>query len=204
MTKKTRRFIFYTFFILFVIIALIIIFYAQGFDFDWQTKSLFKGGAFYFKSYPKEADIYINNQYQGRTNKFIKRLLPKEYSVKISKSNYQDWQKTMEVKSKLVTEAKNVFLIKNNLSLNLVTKNDVKYFSFSPNNKRVVYLTGPTPALHLIDITNNTDSQIYIAPELNKLADILWSPDEEKILLSFSGNKYYFLSIKKFPRFKSK
>lgn len=196
MTKKTRRFIFYTFFVLFVTVALVIIFYAQGFDFDWQNKTLFKGGAFYFKSYPKDADIYIDNQYQGRTNKFIKRLLPKEYSVKISKSNYQDWQKTMEVKSKLVTQAKNVLLIKNNLPLNLVTKNDVKYFSFSSDNKRVIYLTGPTLALHLIDIINNTDSQIYTVPELNKLANVLWSPDEEKILLSFSGDKYYFLSIK--------
>lgn len=230
MTLKTRRFIFYVFLILFIILASTVILYAQGYGFDWQAKSLFKGGAFYFKSYPKEADVYINNKYWGKTNELIKRLPPKEYDIKISKLDYYDWQKTLGIKSKLVTEAKNILLIKKNPSLSLVTKNNVKYFSFSPNKKKVIYLTDKatreinpeeqkvadpreiptysTPALRLIELTNNTDTQIYPAPltkgakpapsipKLNDLTNILWSNDNEKLILSFSDNSYYILNSK--------
>ncbi len=173
-----------------------------------QKKSLVITGAFYFKSYPKEADIYINNQYQRKTNKFIKRVLPGEYDTKISKTGYYDWQKTLEIKSKLVTEAQNILLVKKEPSLNLVTDNNVKYLSFSPDGKQIAYLTDKMVkgtstysqfAIRLIDIADNTDIQIYPTPSiprLTELSDIFWSHDNKKLLLSFPNNRYYILNLK--------
>lgn len=219
MIRKTRRFIFYTFLILFIILAYIVILYSQGYSFDWRKKSLVVTGAFYFKSYPKEADIYINNEYQGKTNKFIKRLLPEEYSVKIFKPGYYEWQKALKVESKLVTEAKNILLIKKNPSVNQITNYNVKHLSFSNDKKKIIYLTDkatkeidPTKqkvadpreiityskfALRLMDLTNNTDAQISFPriPKLSDLLEISWSPDDKRLLLLFPHNHYYILDL---------
>jgi len=201
MTRKTRRFLFYIFVVLFIVFAWAIILYSQGYSFDWQKKSLILTGAFYFKSYPKEADIYLNNEPKGETNKFVKikgllsekrvdrfvkRLKPGEYEVRISKPDYYDWQKTLNIKSRLVTEAKNILLIKKNFSKNLVMNYGIKYLSFSNDRKKMVYWTDKTikeinPAeqkiadpreisvssqfsLRLLNLTNNIDTQIYPAP----------------------------------------
>ncbi len=202
MTRKTRRLTFYIFLFLFIILALGIILYAQGYTFNLQKKSLVITGAFYLKSHPKEADIYINNEYKGKTNKFIKRLTSGEYNIKISKSNYYDWQKTLEITSKLVTEAKNILLIKKNPILNLTTHNPINYLSFSPDNKEIAYLTdktiSSTPILCLIDLDENIDEQIYPLPSLNlkNLLKISWSNDKEKLLLHFPNNNYYILDLK--------
>jgi len=228
MIRRIRRFIFYIFLILFVILTLVIILYAQGYSFDWQTKSLVVTGAFYFKSHPKEANIYINNEYRGETSKFIKRLVPKEYDVKISKPDYYDWEKTLKISSKLVTEAKNILLVKKN-TVKTLTAENVKYFSTSNDQKKIIYLTDKTakeidpaqqkiadpreiPAysqfsLRLISLDDNTDIQIYPSllakngrlipslPNLNTLLDIFWFPNNKKILLSFSNDRYYILDL---------
>lgn len=218
MTKKTRRFIFYIFLILFIILTTGVILYAQGYSFDWQTKSLVVTGAFYFRSHPKEADIYINNEYRGKTNKFVKRLSPKEYDVKISKTDYHEWQKTLEINSKLVTEAKNILLIKQDPSINQIVDFDVKYLAFSDDNEKAVYLTDratkeidPTKqriadpreiptyskfALRLLDLTDNTDIQINSSvPNLKNLSEIFWSSDNKKLLLFFPYDYYYILDL---------
>ena len=141
MTKKTRRIMFYVFLFLFLVMATSVVFYAQGYIFDWKNKKIIPSGAFYFKSLPEKADIYINEKYYGKTNKFIKRLLPGTYYVKINKPNYWEWQKSLEIKSKLVTEVKNVLLIPKELFLEQMTKFDVKYCSISNNQEKLLYLT---------------------------------------------------------------
>lgn len=207
MTKKTRRLIFYIFLVLFIFVALFIVFYALGYTFDWQKKSLTTTGAFYFKSRPDRAKIYINNEYAGDTNKFIRRLTPKNYDIKISKSGYYDWQKTLNIKSGLVTKAENMLLIQNNYIANNVTNVDVQNFFFSPDDTEVIYVAEFT--LRLMNLTDNTDVQIYpllssstgsrftqILPSLKNLTGIVWSNDKNKILLSFSDDSYYVIFLR--------
>ncbi len=205
MTKKFRRTIFYIFLGLFIILALGIVLYAQGYGFSWQKKSLVTTGAFYFKSQPKEAQIIINDKPRGETNKFIKRLLPKEYKIEISKQGYHSWQKKLEIKPKLVTAAKNILLIKKNPEINFVAKNDIKYFSISPSRKNLAYLTPETTTssvLKLLNLADGTEKQIYPPLEngksllkLKNISEISWSDDSKNILLTFSDNRYYLLQL---------
>lgn len=218
MTRKTRRFIFYTFIVLFIILAIGVILYAQGYSFDWQKKSLTVTGAFYFKSYPKDADIYIDNEHKGKTDRYIKRLFPGEYDIKISKPDHHDWQKTLKIDSKVVTEVKNILLVRKEPLINQIIDYNVRYLSFSNDNKKAIYLTDkatkeidPTKqkiadpreiptysqfALRLLDLTNNTDRQINSSiPNLKNLLNLLWSNDDKKIVLSFLNNDYYVLDL---------
>jgi len=185
MTKKSRRLIFYIFVFLFLFLAIAILLYAQGYNFNWEKKSLVLTGAFYLRSSPEKANIYLNEKEKGQTNKFIKRLLPDEYNIKVSKPNYYDWQKTLEIESKLVTKT-DILLIKRNPLISQVVDYNVNYFSFSNDRKRMIYLTDKTTmeidptqekiaefkktvnfnqfALRLIDFRDNRDIQIYPSP----------------------------------------
>lgn len=204
MSKKLRRTFFYVFLGIFIILAGSIVLYAQGYGFSWQKKSLVATGAFYFKSQPKEANIVINHKFQGKTNKVIKRLLPKEYEIEITKPGYHSWEKILEIKPKLVTAAKNILLIKKEPEINVIS-NNIDYFSVSPNQKNLVYLTKKTPShsvLKLINLVDYTEKQIYpplengsSLLELRNISRISWANDNKKILLIFPDNRYYLLQL---------
>jgi len=115
MTRKTRRLIFYCLVLLFLIATPPTIFYAMGYSFDWQTKTLAQSGGFYFKSLPDAADIFINGQNQKTTPRLISRLAPKTYDITISKNGFSPWHKNLEIEPSLVAEARNIILFPQNI-----------------------------------------------------------------------------------------
>lgn len=111
MTKKLRSIIFWLTVGLFFLISPIAILYALDYSYDWQTKKLVQNGAFYLKSVPKNAKIFINGKSKKTTPRLIKKLLPRDYAIEIKKEGYQAWKKTLRIESGLVTENKYVLLI---------------------------------------------------------------------------------------------
>jgi len=218
MSKRTRRIIFYIFLFFFIVLAIVAILYALGYTLDWQNKSLVMQGAFYFKSFPKGADIVINNKDYGKTSRFIKRILPGEYSIDLSMPGYSNWHKTLDAKPGLVVEIKHILLIPQDLALKQVTDYNVKKFYPSQHGKLAIYLTNKAvkktaplltysrPALRLINFSAKTDVQIYpsladdknisfLFPDLNALSSISWSLNNKKVILTFLDNNYYILDL---------
>ena len=62
MTHRTRNVLFITLFILFLITAPIVVFYSLGWRFDWETKRIVQTGVFYFRVWPKNAQLYIDGE----------------------------------------------------------------------------------------------------------------------------------------------
>lgn len=131
MTLRIRRLIFWGLVIIFLIITPLIIAYGIGYSFDWQKRSFVKTGSFYFASAPTGGTIYINYAASGKTNKYIKRLLPKEYNVAIKKDGYQIWEKGLKMDSGIVTEARNILLVPQNPKIETVQKNLPPGFSLT-------------------------------------------------------------------------
>lgn len=116
MNKRTRTILFFIFTFLFILTAPSVIFYSQGYRFDFAAKKIVQVGGFYFKVAPRSAQVSLNGKIKTTTSLFtssslIENLLPKTYAVEISKDGYYSWQKTLEVKERQVTEAKNITLI---------------------------------------------------------------------------------------------
>lgn len=121
MTKKTRTILFFTFAALFVLAAPTVLFYSQGYRFDFETKKVVQTGGLYFKVAPRSAQVYLNGKLKGTTSLFtnsalVENLLPKTYYAEIKKDGYRSWQKTLEVKESQVTEAKNILLFPENIN----------------------------------------------------------------------------------------
>ena len=119
MTKRTRTILFFICVFLFILTAPSIIFYSQGYRFDFATKKVVQTGGLYFKVSPRSTQVYLNGKLKDTTSIFtnsslVENLIPKTYAVEIKKDGYYSWQKTLEVREKQVTEAKNIVLITTN------------------------------------------------------------------------------------------
>ncbi len=116
MTRRFRRFIFLIFTIFFVVSSIIVILFAQGYRFNFNSLKIVKTGGIFIKTSTDGAKIYINDKYVESTSgilshsTLISGLTPKNYSVFIYEENYYPWNKTVEVKNGMVTELNNIIL----------------------------------------------------------------------------------------------
>ena len=133
MNKRTRTILFSICVFLFALTAPSVVFYSQGYRFDFASKKIVQTGGLYFKVAPRSAQVSLNDKIKDTTSLFtssslVENLLPKTYIVEISKDGYYPWQKTLEVKERQVTEAKNITLIPKipELSKLQVTQEEIK------------------------------------------------------------------------------
>lgn len=123
MTLLTRRIIYISLIVFFLITTPLVLFYSLGYGFDWQNKKLVLTGGFYLKSNPSGANIYINDKANNKTPRLVSRLLPRTYNIKILKDGFHSWEKQLAIESRIVTEARNIFLVPNNPAINLAEAN---------------------------------------------------------------------------------
>lgn len=119
MTKKSRTVLFLILLFLFIIIAPMIIFYAEGYRFDFENRKIIETGGIFIKTYPGEADIVINGDGGKVTSAFsrsafIQNITPGTYNIIISKENYLPWEKNIEVQEKKVSEINVSLFLKEN------------------------------------------------------------------------------------------
>ncbi len=222
MTYRTRTILFLSLLILFLIIATLTVFYSLGWRFDWKTKKITQPGIFYFKVWPKSVQIYLDGKLKKKTDFFfgstlVENLLSKEYKVEIKKEGFHTWEKTLEIKKREVTEAKNIVLIPQNPNFTMIT-NKVNDFFFSPDGKKIILKEG-WPAsrsssetsegwsLKLFEIDKNVKSHLINEDDISEnevqLFDLKFSPDSSKVLLELGLLKekivYYLLDIDQSP-----
>lgn len=210
MTRRIRRFFFWTITLFFVLATPTVLLYAWGYSFDWQNKKPVLTGGLYLKSTPKKAEIYLlsqskifglgtNNKSKEETPAFIKRLLPRTYQVKIIKQGFHPWQKKLKVESKLVTEARNILLVPLEPVIETVNEKLPENFSleeFLPQEKSsndVFYIQQPSYILYRTDSINSFQEQINLAPlPVNQEYEIFVSPNKKIAVLS-TNNQLYLL-----------
>ena len=196
MTKRTRTFLFLFLTLLFAIITPAVVLYSQGWRLDLGRKRLTQTGAFYFKVWPQGAKIYINETLSKKTGSlisnfgtaFIENLVPKQYKVEISKDGYRSWSKILEIKPKLVTDAKNVFLFPENQNFFLISKT-IDYFSFSPNGERVIIKKPEEQKWYLSLFEPERQVQSFLAEKKGEILNLHWSSDSRRVFLETSSGE---------------
>jgi hypothetical protein len=76
--------------------ALAIFLYVQGWRFDFGQQTVKQVGVLTIESSPTSADIYVDGEPKGRTNKSMTLDIGK-YDVTVSKEGYHDWNKQVEI-----------------------------------------------------------------------------------------------------------
>lgn len=126
MSLILRRFIFWIFVLLFLIISPIVLFYAFGYQLDIDSLTLQKTGSLVIKTEPGGAKIFLNNQAQKNfLKKFynaagayrlaptkLKRLVPGDYQVRLELDGYWPWEKRLPIYANESTFVENVRFFK--------------------------------------------------------------------------------------------
>ena len=221
MTKKFKRTLFITASLFFLISAPTLIFYSQGYRFDFANKKIVKTGGLFLKISPPGVNVYIDHNLSNKTNfffdsAFIDGLTPKEYQITIKKDGYYDWTKALSVKEKQVTEAKNILLLPKNPKFKVIGKNiDSFFFSPKANDMFLKIDQGQTWTIKRIDPQNQKQTTVINQKDLEKtisspsqkkkkslakqnsliFSSLISSPDSKRILLKtiLNGQNKYFI-----------
>src|SRR3989338_8461715 len=115
MTKQTKRALFYSAAVIFVLLSYVIILYAQGYKYSFSEARFFRTGSIFVKT-NEDAKVYLNNKFLNSTSFFgnsytISGLLPGQYTVSLQKDNFSSWQKKILVEEGLVSDYSRILLL---------------------------------------------------------------------------------------------
>jgi len=211
-TKRIRTILFLSFLVLFLLMAPAIVLYSQGYRLDFENKKFSQTGGLFLKVLPKQAEVYLDSELSKKTDFFfgsvlVENLLPQKYKIEVKKEGFYPWEKTLEIKEKQVTEAKNIILFPEDPKFSVLFSG-VENFWFSPDQKKIVlkedsqdiwslklYETEKKVKTHLIDETD-------ISGQGADLISVEFSPDAKKISLQAGVReqlRYYEIDLGKTP-----
>lgn len=211
MTLRKRRILFVILFLVFLILSPAIIFYSLGYKLDIKTFTLQKTGGIFVDINYDTHRININDKIRKDVSRsaffpqgtLIPNLMPKPYKVEIIKEEFELWQKYLEVKSGLVTEIKNVFLMPKNKE-SVLDVQDARDFIFSKSEEYIGYITKSD--IEILNIKEGSGSKIALPKNQKNLKLIGFSADNKNLFLkndlslfktSFEGKKLTEIKIPK-------
>jgi hypothetical protein len=143
MTKNTKKLLFISSIIAFLLITPIILLYSWGYRFDFENKKITSTGSLYVKAKPKRVNITIDGKIQKKTDLFfgssyIDSLIPKKHEIKIEKEGYHNWIKQLKIESKQTTEVKHVILFPVQIEFNTISNNVEDFFESKEDDKLIL------------------------------------------------------------------
>jgi hypothetical protein len=193
--------------------TVILLYAAYGFGFG-KNGTIIQNGLLFFSSQPNPAKIYINGKYNGDQTNTRVELPGGVYSVKLTRTGYRPWQRTIEVDGGSVQHFDYPLLF----PLNLVTKKlATSYVSppgmttQSPNQQwLVIQKPDVSDAFDVYDLTNPTkapteltlpSSVVTKATTTESWQVIAWADDNNHILLqhNYDGKVEYILADRTDP-----
>jgi archaellum component FlaG (FlaF/FlaG flagellin family) len=133
MKKRTKKILFISSIIAFLVVTPVMLLYSWGYRFDFENKKITPTGSIYIKAKPKRVNIIIDGKIQKKTDLFfgasyIDSLIPKKHEIKIEKEGYHSWIKQLKVEPKQTTEVKHVILFPLQIEFNTISNNVEDFF----------------------------------------------------------------------------
>ena len=186
MTKKFKRILFVSTLLGFLIFAPTLVFYSQGYRFDFSNKKIVQTGGLFFNVNPNGSKISIDQKISRKTSfifgsSFISGLMPKKYEIKIEKQDYHSWQKTLEVEEQKVTECKDIQLFLKNPEFSLLSSGISDIF-VAPNQKELIIKKEDSNGWRLELFDLGTQESILLVKEDEFLKELESKPETRPLL----------------------
>src|SRR3989344_2467691 len=115
MTKRGKRWLFYSAVAVFLLLSGLIILYAQGYKYSFSEGKFQRTGAISLKI-NVAAKVFLNDNLESDTSFFsnsasIDGVLPGIYKLSVQKDNYSSWQKSVAVEEGLVSDFSEILLL---------------------------------------------------------------------------------------------
>ncbi len=186
MNYKWRSTIFLAFTAAFLITAPLVVLYTAGYRYQFGSARIVKTGILSISTHPKSATIFLEDKEQSkRSPNVIKNLRPGETHVRLEKTGYHTWDKTLTIGSGETTFLKEVILFleseveeyfeKTNVSDVIQMDKDVFVYSAKNGLYEEVWITdGPFGSDRFLAKTRHVPGATYT---------LSWSQDREYLML---------------------
>lgn len=136
--KKSASLFRFTYYLFTTLVILVIgaylIIIANGYKINFAAKKIQKTGLISINSDPHDVSVYLNNKlFSSKTPTRIIDLFSGRYDIKISKSDYQDWEKTIFVDTGYVSLQDDIVLFLQNPKNLPITQAEIDSFNKLPN-----------------------------------------------------------------------
>ncbi len=180
-----------------ITLAIIVIFFARGYQIDFTKKTVSGTGILVATSDPDGAEVLINGKLKTATNNTI-NLEPEKYTIRLEKDGFSPWEKSVNIKREEVFKT-NAFLFPKVPDLRPLTFTGATNPTVSPDGTKIVYSVASASAekngIWIADISRSA-----ILSPLGSPADLrqitratppllptndtrfLWSPDSKQII----------------------
>ncbi|MFH0853325.1 MAG: PEGA domain-containing protein [bacterium] len=193
MTRRIRTIYFIITVGLFLIGAPIIIFYIIGYRFSFHDQSFYQTGVFVISSSPKGAEISLNGlPTKEITPASFSNLKPGDYSVTLSRDDYQDWSASFQIKSKQSVNFSNIPLMKEQLIFKDLWQGSP--ILLIPDKQAVFFAAvlqeNSQNFLEILNTKNNSSEKFHL-PEFTDDIILSWSPNSKYLLLESPSQKRF-------------
>ncbi|MFA6136024.1 MAG: hypothetical protein WC705_01560 [Candidatus Paceibacterota bacterium] len=206
MTLPFRRKLFYSFLVIFLLIGTGVIYYSQGYRFDFSTLSATKTGAVYVEAQPRSLDIFLNDKKYDSSlgliqkGTLISNVLPKKYRLELKKEGYLDYEKNIEVFPSQVARISNVILAPQKIDEQQLIDNVKGNIILDKKDKRIIVLDDQKNIYYLYNL--NSPNIINLNSKISsffrqKIEDIRIYPQEENKIIVRTSTGIYWIDINK-------
>jgi hypothetical protein len=170
--------------LLIVAITIYLVFLGLGYKINWTTKSIEHTGILYLSYIPKDANVNISGTDYTKNSPFSVSLLPGDYTAKVSKEGYRDWEHNTKIIADRVISFKNIILFKTDPTAEQITDQDTINSINAPYD---ILVRNPKGDLDF------NDYEIWHGDQLvtrfsTKIHGVIWYPGSEYIAFQ-QGNQ---------------
>lgn len=187
MNLLCRRILYITFIIAFLILAPLLLMYANGYRYDFKQGAIIKTGVLILESKPQQVNVYINNELKyTKTPINGANLTPGLYDIKVAKNGYYPWEKKLKIESNFTTFAQDVLLFKKSDPIKIINGN-FNDFTISNDSAKIITLWQDETTAEIWEYKlNEQNSKLLLRNSLNnseiKLGE--WSKNNKNLIFN--------------------
>ena len=177
-------------------IVFVLMLIAMGYNFN-EKGGIEQSGLIQISSNPKGSSVEIDGEAQFSRTDFNKMLSSGKHTVKISKSGYDTWEKTIDVDPGLLTRVEWARLFPTKTEITSVANySNIRLAEFSSDRKRLLVIEHNSPVIQYIDIQGEkiNTHKISLNDALSKTENVLegeiklvsWNETGSKVVVSWT------------------
>jgi hypothetical protein len=195
-----RRILYTTFILAFLVLAPLLLMYANGYRYDFKEGQITKTGVLILESKPQKVNIYINEKLKyTKTPINGESLTPGLYNIKVAKNGYHPWEKELKIESNLTTFAQDVILFKKTEAVKIID-GDFDDFTLSSDDEKIITLWQDETTAEIWEYElKKQQSRLLLRNSLNgsKMKIEKWSKNSKNLILKnyseLTGKNNYFI-----------
>ncbi|PJA45961.1 hypothetical protein CO174_01185, partial [Candidatus Uhrbacteria bacterium CG_4_9_14_3_um_filter_50_9] len=198
MNRTWRTILFFSFLLMFLVSAPVIVLYTAGYRLDVMAGRITHTGVLNATSIPRGATVLIDGVLKSdRTPTVFDDVFPGEHLITLQRSGYTSWEKILEIKSRETTFIANALLFLDSTFENQESRT-VSFYSLSPHRDQLAYLISEGSWIELWVTDPSTQSERLLA-RITEAAGadyaIRWSKEGTTIALFQNGSSLETLSL---------